>query len=67
MQALGHTSASLSLEVYSKVVAGATTGLGEGMARLVRGADWAPLGTNEAEVPVGVADPDTEAAEGIIL
>ena len=65
MQALGHTSAALSLEVYSKVVAGATTGLGEGMARLVRGADWAQMGTNDAEVPGSVAELDTEAAEGI--
>ncbi len=31
-------------EVYGKVVAGATTGLGEGMAKLVRGPEWAPNG-----------------------
>jgi hypothetical protein len=29
----------------------ATTGLGEGMARLVRGPDWARMGTNKAEMP----------------
>jgi integrase len=41
MQALGHTSAALSLEVYSRVVAGSTKGLGESMARLIRGPEWA--------------------------
>jgi integrase len=53
MGALGHTSAALSLEVYGRVVTGATTGLGETMARLVRGPDWARMGTNEAETPEG--------------
>jgi hypothetical protein len=67
MQALGHTSAALSLEVYSRVVAGSTKGLGESMARLVRGLEGPQMGTNEAEVPVGVAETDTEAAEEIVL
>ena len=49
MGVLGHTSASLSLEVYGKVVAGATAGLGEGMARLVRGPEWAPMGTSDVD------------------
>jgi hypothetical protein len=53
MQALGHTSAALSLEVYSRVVAGSTKGLGESMARLVCGPDWARMGTNEAATPNG--------------
>jgi integrase len=56
MNALGHTSASLSLEVYGKVVAGATTGLGEGMARLVRGPNWAVMGSNGAGELHDVAD-----------
>ena len=67
MQALGHTSAALSLEVYSRVVAGSTKGLGESMTRLVRGPEWAQMGTNEVEVPFGVADPDTEAVEEIAV
>jgi hypothetical protein len=37
------------------------------MARLVRGADWAQMGTNEVEVPGGVAEPDTEAAKEIAV
>jgi len=56
MGALGHTSASLSLEVYGRVVAGATAGLGESMARLVRGPDWARMGTNGDEAVGGVAE-----------
>jgi hypothetical protein len=51
MGALGHTSAALSLEVYGRVVAGATTGLGKGMAKLVR-AEWAPMGTSSVEEQV---------------
>jgi hypothetical protein len=64
MQALGHTWAALSLEVYTRVVAGATSGLGEGMARLVRGADWAQMGTNDVQTLSGVAEADTVAAAG---
>jgi integrase len=56
MQALGHTSAALSLEVYSRVVAGSTKGLGESMARLVRGPEWAPMGTNDVEAASVVAE-----------
>jgi integrase len=63
MGVLGHTSASLSLEVYGKVVAGATTGLGEGMARLVRGPEWAEAGRNDAETVESVAEADTESAQ----
>jgi integrase len=63
MAAMGHTSAALALEVYARVVAGSTKGLGESMARLVRGPDWAPTGTSDAEVASGVVDVDTTAAE----
>jgi hypothetical protein len=56
MNALGHTSASLSLEVYGKVVAGATPGLGETMARLVRGPNWAVMGSNSIGELQDVAD-----------
>jgi integrase-like protein len=63
MGALGHTSAALSLEVYGRVVAGATTGLGEGMAKLVRGPEWARTGTNEAETSEGQEAPAALAIE----
>jgi integrase len=53
MNALGHTSAALSLEVYGRVVAGATAGLGESMARLVQGPEWARMGTNDDEAEGG--------------
>jgi hypothetical protein len=56
MNALGHTSAALSLEVYAKVVTGATKGLGEEMARLVRGPEWAPTGTSGLEAVGDVAE-----------
>jgi hypothetical protein len=62
MQALGHTSAALSLEVYSRVVAGSTKGLGESMARLIRGPEWAQMGTNGAEADQDVAEADTAAS-----
>jgi integrase len=61
MQALGHTSAALSLEVYSRVVVGSTKGLGESMARLIRGPEWAQMGTNGAEADQDVAEADTAA------
>jgi integrase len=63
MAAMGHTSAALALEVYAKVVAGSTKGLGESMARLVRGPEWAQMGTNGAETTSGVAELDTAAVE----
>ena len=58
MQALGHTSAALSLEVYSRVVAGSTKGLGESMARLVRGPEWGQMGTDDAEAAASVSNLD---------
>jgi integrase len=53
MHALGHASAALSLEVYARVVAGATDGLGETMGKLVRGPDWAPMGTSGVDEQIG--------------
>jgi len=49
--------------VYGNVVAGVTTGLGEGMARLVRGPEWARMGTNEAQAVIPVADEDTASVK----
>ena len=67
MNALGHTSASLSLEVYGKVVAGATTGLGESMARLVRGPHWALLGTNDDDAASIVAETANAVSEKVAV
>ena len=60
MQVLGHTSAALSLEVYSKVVAGATTGLGDSMAALVRGPEWTKetLGEDGVKAAKGSQTPE---------
>lgn len=50
MAQMGHTDASLALEVYSKVME-RKRDTGERMDALVRGADWAQTGTNgELEV-----------------
>jgi integrase len=45
MQQMGHESAQLSLEVYSKVMQ-RTRDTGEKVDALIRGADWAQAGTN---------------------
>lgn len=63
MQALGHTSAALSLEVYTKVVAGSTKGLGESMARLVRGPDWAEVGRSDDVTVASVVEADTAVTQ----
>jgi NAD(P)-dependent dehydrogenase (short-subunit alcohol dehydrogenase family) len=65
MGTLGHTSAALSLEVYARVVTGATKGLGEGMARLVRGADWALLGTSDAQTASALTETDNSASQKV--
>jgi hypothetical protein len=46
MAEMGQKSAALALEVYGKSIQQA--GTGAGMTRLVRGAEWAPMGTTEA-------------------
>lgn len=45
MSQMGHTSAALALEVYSKMMARQRE-TGVRMDALVRGADWAQMGTN---------------------
>ncbi len=45
MAQMGHESAALALEVYSKVME-RKRDTGERMDALVRGADWAQTGTN---------------------
>jgi len=56
---MGHESAALALEVYSKVME-RKRDTGERMDALVRGADWAQMGTNddpsEAALPVAATE-----------
>jgi integrase len=65
MAAMGHTSAALALEVYAKVVAGSTKGLGESMARLVRGPDWAQTGTNDDPTACTIAETGNAVSEQV--
>jgi hypothetical protein len=65
MAAMGHTSAALALEVYGKVVAGSTKGLGESLARLVRGPDWAQAGTNNEEADGPIAETANAVSEEV--
>ena len=46
MGQMGHTSSALALEVYSKMMS-RERDTGVRLDALVRGADWAPMGTNE--------------------
>jgi hypothetical protein len=48
------------------VIAGSTHGLGESMARLVRGPDWARMGTNEVEAPNTVDEAGNPAAVEVV-
>ncbi len=56
MAQMGHESAALALEVYSKVME-RKRDTGQRMDALVRGADWAQMGTNGANgTGVGCCD-----------
>jgi hypothetical protein len=57
MAQMGHTSAALALEVYSRVM-DRKRDTGARMDALLRGADWAPMGTNDT----GDAEPLTAQA-----
>ena len=46
MQQMGHASAALALEIYSKVME-RNPDTGARMDALLRGAEWAPMGTND--------------------
>lgn len=61
MAQMGHTDASLALEVYSKVME-RKRDTGARMDALLRGADWAPMGTNGAEAGDPVATAANEKA-----
>ncbi|HEX5172994.1 MAG TPA: tyrosine-type recombinase/integrase [Gaiellaceae bacterium] len=66
MAQMGHTDASLALEVYSKVME-RKRDTGERMDALVRGADWAQVGTNGAEAvePTSVLATENPAGAGL--
>jgi hypothetical protein len=66
MAQMGHTDASLALEVYSKVME-RKRDTGARMDALLRGADWARLGTNSAEAvdPVATAANDKGPFPGL--
>jgi len=48
MGQMGHTSSALALEVYSKMMS-RERDTGVRLDALVRGAEWAPTGTSDAE------------------
>jgi hypothetical protein len=60
---MGHTDASLALEVYSEVME-RKRDTGERMDALIRRADWAATGSNEAdEIPDDVYRGNKKAPE----
>lgn len=59
MSQMGHTSATLALEVYAKVME-RKRDIGARMDELVRGADWAEMGRNSISV---VAKDNIEATK----
>jgi integrase len=61
MSEMGHTSSALALEVYTKVMQ-RKRDTGERLDALVRGADWAPMGTNPGSEPQPLAAVATEEA-----
>jgi len=61
MAQMGHESAALALEVYSKVME-RKRDTGQRMDALVRGADWAQMGTNGANGNGSLAAATTEEA-----
>jgi integrase len=61
MAQMGHSSAARALEVYSKVME-RKRDTGARMDALLRGADWARVGTDEVESPKPLAALATEEA-----
>jgi hypothetical protein len=59
MQQMGQRSAALALEIYSKVME-RKRDTGARMDALLRGADWAQMGTNSLEAPDAVSAETTE-------
>lgn len=61
MAQMGHESSALALEVYAKVME-RKRDTGERLDALVRGADWAPMGTNDVEELAAVVSLENEKA-----
>ncbi len=61
MAQMGHDSSALALEIYSKVMERKRE-TGARMDELVRGADWARMGTNSPEGFEAVANAANEKA-----
>ena len=61
MAQMGHTSSALALEVYARKIE-RRRDTGERMDALLRGADWAEVGTNGSEVVSAIPAETTEAA-----
>lgn len=59
MEQMGHEDPALALAVYTKVME-RKRDTGARMDALVRGADWAPIGTNDAEALDPLSTPATE-------
>jgi integrase len=59
MAQMGHTSSALALEIYTKVMQ-RKRDTGERLDALLRGADWAPMGTAEANVADALSAVTTE-------
>ena len=55
MSQMGHASSALALEVYARKME-RTRDTGPRMDALIRGADWAQMGTSDESVAAGVAD-----------
>jgi hypothetical protein len=56
---MGHTSSALALEVYARKMA-RSRDTGERLDALLRGADWAQVGTNGAASEVVFSKQETE-------
>ena len=61
MSQMGHTSAQLALEVYARKMQ-VQRDTGVRIDALIRGADWAPTGTNDDSAHLAVATPENEKA-----
>jgi integrase len=61
MAQMGHTSSALALEVYARKMA-RSRDTGERLDALLRGADWAQMGTNGAAGEVVFSKKETEVS-----
>ena len=61
MNPMGHTSTSMALEVYSRMMS-RDRDTGARLDALVQGVDWAPMGTNDG-IDEAFAELNAEAME----